>query len=228
MNMRVSRGAVLAAAVALAGLSATPAYSADIYKPAAEPAYTPPSAREVASGWFLGGLVGYGLADIDLSAAAGNFDFEPDGAIGGGMLGWNYNTGRMLFGVEGDILAGDMEASQVFGGNTVNASVDWLAGLRARAGVYAAPGFLLFGTLGYGWADIDLPVTGATGGAGSEVFSGIQYGGGAEVALSERWNLRLDYIYTDLDSETITYPGGAQATYDPDVHQARAGLILKF
>ena len=91
-----------------------------------------------------------------------------------------------------------------------------------------SPQLLLFASLGWAWADVDLPVAGGGGGPGSETFSGIQYGAGAEVALSERWNLRFDYLYSDLDSETISYAGGATVTYDPDIHQVRAGLILKF
>ena len=122
----------------------------------------------------------------------------------------------------------NVEGSQTFGANTVAASVDWLAGLRARAGFFVTPDILLFGTIGAGWADIDLPTTGAGGGAGSEVFSGIQYGAGTELALSDRWSLRMDYLYTDLDSETITYPGGNTTSYDPDIHQFRAGLQLRF
>lgn len=232
MFSRHPRAAICAAAIATLAVSA-PADAADIYKPQAyEPpqayADVPPPGTANRTGWYVGGLVGYGFAPTDLSAPAGNFDFDPDGAVAGGLVGWNFVNDRVLIGLEGDLLGGDVEASQAFGGNTVNASVDWIAGLRARAGLNVTPQMLLFGTIGVAWAEVDLPTTGVGGGPGSETFTGIQYGGGAEVELSQNWSLRLDYIYTDLDSETITYPGGNTVTYDPDVHQARAGLIFKF
>ena len=226
MLSRIVQGTALAAGIALAGM---PALAADTYKPGAyepAPSYDEPPPVETSSGWYIGGLLGYGLGDIDING--GGFNVEPDGAIAGGIVGWNFINSGFLFGVEGDILGGSLEDSQAFGANTVDASVDWMAGLRARAGFFITPDILLFGTIGAGWADIDLPTTGAGGGSGSEVFSGIQYGAGTELALSDRWSLRMDYLYTDLDSETITYSGGNTTTYDPDIHQFRAGLQLKF
>lgn len=188
----------------------------------------PPPPGEPRSEWFIGGFAGYGFADTGLGSAAGSFDFDIDGAIGGGIIGWNYKNSWGLIGLEADITGGSIDGSQIFGGNTVNASIDWMAGLRARAGVNATPDILLFAAIGAAWADIDLPVTGPGGGGGSETFSGFQYGGGAELDLGGSWTARLDYLYTDLDSETITYSGGNTVTYDPDVHQLRAGLLLKF
>ena len=228
------RAASLASIVAFTVLAHSPAFAADIKKPQAA---LPPEQRfeRVAppgegalSGWYIGGLLGYGFADTDINAPAGSFDFDADGAVAGGLIGWNFVNGPVLVGLEADFLGGDVEASQSFGANRVNASVDWMAGLRARAGVHVTPQMFLFGMIGVGFAEIDLPTTGAGGGPASETFSGLQYGAGAEAKLSENWNLRLDYLYTDLDSGSITYAGGTTATYDPDIHQARAGLVYKF
>lgn len=229
----MSSGAFRRAALATAGLAActlaAPAHAADIYKPAYEPA---PLYREappdVTSAWYIGGLVGYGLASTELNAAAGNFDFDADGAIAGGVLGWNYINNGFVIGLEGDLLGGGMEGSQPFGANVAHAEANWMLGLRGRAGYYVTPEIMLFATLGAGWADMDLTATGPGGGSASEVFSGIQYGGGAEMALNPDWSLRLDYLYTDLDAETVAYSGGTTATYDPDIHQFRGGLLLRF
>ena len=231
---RVSlRAASLAAIVTLAALAHSPAFATDIHKPRAatpEPRLeqVSPPGESVLSGWYIGGLLGYGLAETDIGAPAGSFDFDADGAIAGGLIGWNFVNGPVLIGLEADLLGGDVEASQTFGANTVNASVDWMAGLRARAGVNVAPQLLLFGAIGVAFAEIDLPTTGAGGGPASETFSGLQYGAGAEAQLNGNWSLRLDYLYTDLESESVTYAGGNTVTYDPDIHQARAGLVYKF
>lgn len=232
MTVRGLRAAACAALLVAAGASYAPANAADISKPEAytpPPRFNPPPppGREVRSGWYLGGLLGYGLANTDVQAG-GNFEFDTDGAILGGLVGWNYINGRGLIGLEADLVAGDTDGSLVFGANAVDASLDWMAGARVRAGYFATPQLLLFAMIGAAWADFDLPVTGPGGGPGSETFAGIQFGGGAEMALSERWSARFDYLYTNFSAETVTYPGGAAVEYDPDVHQFRAGLVLRF
>src|SRR5690606_1394599 len=104
--------------------------AADLYKPA----YAPPPQYgdvppDVTSRWYLGGLVGYGLAPTDLHARGNLYDFDQDGAIAGGILGWNYiNTGYVL-GVEGALLGGGMDGSRAFGPNVADASVSWMLGL---------------------------------------------------------------------------------------------------
>jgi outer membrane immunogenic protein len=179
------------------------------------------------AGWQVGALLGYGIADTDLTAAAGTANFDADGVLGGVLVGWSWQTGDFVYGFEGDWVAADLTDSQTFGANRVNASVDWMAEIRARAGYLLAPELLLFGMVGYAWADIDLPVTGVGGGSGSDTFSGWQFGGGLEYRFDSNWSTRLDYLYTDLDSESITY-SGQTVTYDPDVHAMRAGLVYKF
>lgn len=178
-------------------------------------------------GWYAGALVGYGLAETDLSlGGAGSLDV--DGVIGGSLLGFNWQANRFVFSIEGDVLAGGLDDTVRFGANRVNGEIDWMGGVRARAGILADPDTLLFFAIGYGWANYDLPLAGPGGGTGSETFGGLQLGGGGEFKLSERWSARIDYIYTDLSSETITYPGGTRVNYDADLHQIRGGLVVKF
>ena len=203
-----------------ADLPPPPTY--DTYKGPPPPAATMPWA-----GWYVGALLGYGIGDTDLTAPVGTDDFDADGILGGALAGWNWQSDNFVYGFEGDWVFTDMSDSEAFGVNRVNASVDWMAELRARAGYLVLPELLIFGTVGYAWADIDLPVTGAGGGSGSETFSGWQFGGGAEYRFDNNWSTRLDYLYTDLDSETITY-SGQSVNYDPDVHALRAGIVYKF
>lgn len=178
-------------------------------------------------GWYAGALVGYGLANTDLSAA-GARDLDTDGVVGGGIIGYDWQLHRVIFGIEGDLLAGGLDDSVTFGANTVNGEIDWMGGLRARAGILANQNTLFFLTLGYGWADYDLQLAGPGGGAASETFGGLQLGGGGEFKLNDRWRARIDYIYTDLSSETITYSGGTTINYDADLHQIRGGLVVNF
>ena len=191
------------------------------------------------SGWQVGALLGYGYADTSFAVGgselladgtdltASGFSYGADGILGGVMVGWNWQYGDFVFGAEGDWVGSNLTASQKFGDNTVDASVDWMAGVRGRAGVLVAPDLLLFGTIGYGWAGIDLPVAGPYGGPGSDTFSGWQFGGGGEYRFTENWSARLDYLYTDLDAQTLNY-SDTSVTYDPDIHTVRGALVFKF
>lgn len=190
------------------------------YKPAIMPASS-------WAGWYAGALIGYGASDADLGLA-GTGTIDADGIIGGGLLGFNWQTGRLVLSLEGDVLAAGLDDSVTFGPNRVRGEIDWMGGVRARAGVTTNSQTLLFVMLGYGWADYDLPMSGPGGGGASETFGGLQLGGGAEFKLNSKWSARLDYLYTDLGDETITYGGGSTVNYDADLHQIRGGLVVKF
>lgn len=125
-----------------------------------------------------------------------------------------------MFGVEADIGTGDVSDSR--GG--VSSDLNVMGSVRARAGALVSPGFLVYATGGFAWADYDLAAAGNTT---SETFTGYQIGAGTELMMSQNWGLRLEYLYTDLSEETVT-TGAVTNTYDPDFHTLRAGLTFKF
>ncbi|NJM35271.1 MAG: hypothetical protein HC850_11810 [Rhodomicrobium sp.] len=61
------------------------------------------------TGFYLGGHVGYGWADHDISSDDGGFDetpggigYDTDGIIGGGQIGYNWQTGNFVIGLEAE------------------------------------------------------------------------------------------------------------------------------
>ena len=74
------------------------------------------------TGIYLGGNVGYGWGnsqtDVTLAGAGvlfgSNSRFKMDGAIGGGQVGYNYQTGNIVWGVETDLQAADQAGSATF------------------------------------------------------------------------------------------------------------------
>jgi outer membrane immunogenic protein len=203
------------------GAVMAPALAADVYDypPASygAPLASPPPQLYSFAGWYFGATAGYGSADFSTSRG----DVSAGGAMGGGLLGWNWQEGPIVIGLEGDILAADVSGSR----RGMSPTIDWMTDLRARAGVTVTPQVLLFATLGIAWADIDLPVRGRA--ARDAHFFGWSVGGGAEVALSQNWSARFDYQFTDFGSETVSYPGGP-IKYDPDVNTYRGSLIYRF
>src|SRR5690606_34899088 len=101
LDMTLLRGGVIAPAIMAAcmGLAAVPATAADLD---GGPRYTePPLEMPFAPVWqgLYGGVhLGYGE------------DSHTDGILGGGQLGYNWQAGRFVYGIEGDISVTDMSA----------------------------------------------------------------------------------------------------------------------
>ena len=170
-----------AAALAIAGSAMTiPASAADL-----EFLPPPPPPAPLISTWegfYFGGHVGYGEAevktrtDVDIFLDGGALDdfgifsgtLKPDGLVGGAQFGYNWQADSLVFGIEGDISftdwgqratvfdtdAGDLGGPDVdnFAFGTVSADVDFLASVRGRLG-FAFDSLLIYGTGGVAWAD---------------------------------------------------------------------------
>jgi len=229
LRTRCDQALVFATALAAGAAVSSPALSADVINAGPPPLLyeTPPAAQDLFAGWWIGGTLG---------GAAGNFDFsrssaaiESSGVLGGITAGYNWQSGPIVIGLEGDALAAGIDGSQAFnnGANSVNPNIDAMANLRLRAGVTVVPQVMLFVTGGGAWADVDLPVSGPGGGSGNGSFFGWSVGGGAEIKLNPNWSARFDYQRTNFDSDTVSYPSG-DVKYDPEVNTYRGALIYRF
>ena len=87
-----------------------------------------------------------------------------------------------------------------------------------------SPAFLVYATGGFAWADLDITANNITQ---TDYFGGYQVGAGTELNVAGPWTLRLEYLYTDLDSQSLTH-GNVTNTYDPDSHLVRGGVGFKF
>ncbi len=217
----------VAAVLAAGAVVSSPALSADLYD--SSPAYDAASipSQDVFEGWWLGGTIGGASVSYDFAPASGSV--SSDGVLGGVVGGYSWQSGPYVIGVEGDFLASDISGSRHFNGglNQVSPSIDTMADLRLRAGYAVTPRVLLFGTFGGAWANVDLPIIGPGGGIRETTFFGWSAGAGAELALNPNWSARIDYQFTDFDSETVSYPGGKQ-TFDPDANSFRGSIIYRF
>ena len=122
------------------------AYAADM------PVKVSPAPAPVPSwtGCYVGIHVGAGmLSDYFFS------DNGP-GAIGGGQLGCNYQTGNLMFGVEGEGWVSSIRANEIADDSTFNsraaASNRWTADLALRGGV-SVDGTLVYGKFGVAEGD---------------------------------------------------------------------------
>ena len=124
-----------------------------------------------------------------------------------------------MLGVETDIMATDQKANGsricpaltcgIAVTQTSDDSIPWLGTARLRAGVALGPAFI-YGTGGAGYGAFKSTQTLTT--ALASVTSTTQEqrlawvaGGGVELALSDRWSVRAEYLHIDAGSNTTTY-----------------------
>lgn len=192
--------------------------------------YAPPSRGW--SGLYVGATVGtsWGSASVsnDLGASTGSFD--TDGFIGGGTLGYNWQSGQFVLGVETDFSGGNIEGSSAAAvcGAGCSSNVDWLWTLRARAG-FDLNGIMPYLTAGLAVGDASFGVDDGTFSA-SDTLSGYTVGGGLEIRFTGNWSMKAEYLYVDLGKFTVDDPVlAAPTTGDFDsMHIVRGGLNYRF
>ena len=69
------------------------------------------------TGFYVGGHIGYGWADKSWQdlVGFGTVSHKADGFLGGGQVGFNYQTGMFVFGVEGDFSWADIKGGSNIG-----------------------------------------------------------------------------------------------------------------
>jgi outer membrane immunogenic protein len=144
----------------------------------------------------------------------------PNGAVAGGQLGYNWQLGHIVLGVEGDAQwsgqrdtgCGGFECTLNFNGEVgafmLRHQLDWFATARGRAGVTSG-GYLIYVTTGAAWAgvretnqiQIDQAVDQATV---RRTLDGWALGGGIEGHLAGNWTVKLEYLHLDFGPTTTT------------------------
>src|SRR5262245_58050736 len=136
---------------------------------------------------------------------------DADGFVGGGQVGFNWQSQQLVFGIEADISLSDISVTErlIGPGVVVSAtgSIDWIATIRGRAGVLIQPGLLLYATAGLGIVNAEVHGSVNVVGLGqisareSDTETGFVYGIGLENKLNERVSLRLEYLgFGNFDS----------------------------
>ncbi len=162
---------------AVAVVFAMPAFAADM----ALKAPPPPPPVWSWTGWYAGVNIGgsFGKARDSASFGAPAVPFVPgstssnlDGVIGGGQLGYNLQSGSIVYGLEADI-QGSSERGSASSSNTVLVpgiavvpvtgtttgtlaqKLPWFGTVRARVGVLASPTWLFYVTGGLAYGQVN-------------------------------------------------------------------------
>ena len=184
------------------------------------------------TGFYLGinGGGAWGRSSWDFpGGSTGNFDLS--GGLIGGTAGYNYQAGRAVFGIEGDIDWADIRGSSTgvacgaagcFTRNT------WLATVRGRLG-YSFDRVMPYVTGGAAFGNIKAHFNGLPEQSSDRV--GWTVGAGIEGALFGNVTAKLEYLYVDLDSfscglASCAAPGPTNVHFNANI--VRAGVNFRF
>jgi outer membrane immunogenic protein len=205
------------------------------------------------SGLYIGGTVGFGTGDtsdrldIDtdefdldlgfftldesinepLEALLGN-DYDMDGAVYGGFIGYNWQMNNAVFGIEAGLNGTDFDGHTdcgLIGLSDCKRELDYYATVTGRVG-YAVNNLMFYGFGGVAWGDVKSRVTvggvqlddiisslNSTPGGPSpgvdvssslnneETHVGWTAGAGLEFAFTERFVAGVEYAHVDLGEE---------------------------
>ena len=165
--------------------------------------------------------------------------------IGGGQIGYNWQSGIYVYGLEADFsgLAGShsnfLPATVAFDGAGVSSRISWLSTVRARAGVTLNNDSLVYLTGGVAFGEVNNAFnfgdTGAPAFVNNKSLSktrvGWTVGGGFEHMMTSHWTVGLEGLWVDLGKSTVTInPGGTvkTTTFNNRIAIGRLKLNYKF
>jgi outer membrane immunogenic protein len=258
------KGVFAAAALALASSAS---YAADLSFPSFNSIFQAP-VQTAKSGFVWKGVYIGGNAGLAYGEAQGHFGSDTQVSslgdrvrpkddyqtfAGGGQVGFNWQSGLFVFGLEGDLSSfADTETMVVprrvdlgngavaTGTVSIENRVEWLGTVRGRLGV-AADRFFIYGTGGLAVGEVQnsaavdsvTTVNGVFAGAGSmaggetETQTGWTVGAGAEYAITNNLTGKLEYLYYDLGTSKYDTPDTTTGVADFYVRSKTEGNVVR-
>lgn len=198
------------------------------------------------SGFYIGANGGYGSASGAAALSAPGFvsssTGDAKGALAGGQIGANWQTGILVVGVEADYQWADINRNSSFGCGVActvseRMGIDGFGTLRGRIGA-AFDHVLIYATAGGAWVtahdEASLALGGASAQLGKVSLSGAGWtaGGGVEVAIDRSWSVKSEYLYLATSrlsgSGNVDFVGPVRIDVDAHAHIGRVGVNYRF
>lgn len=169
------------------------------------------------TGAYAGLSVGYGSAQFDHSfssqghynsATGDTFNYGGSSAIAGGQLGYNWQAGAFVYGLEASLSSGVRTGAKVSpffpGSDTWSSRLEWLGSLTPRIG-FASGNVLVYGKGGIAFTSlrehVEDPADYITS---TKTLTGWTVGTGLEVAFARNWTIGAEYNYYNFGSVDVT------------------------
>jgi outer membrane immunogenic protein len=204
---------IVAAAVAVSAILGISAASAADLAVKAMP-YAAPAPAFSWTGCYVGVHAGAGVLLDPVQQSAVFVNRHGVGGLAGGQIGCNYQTGRLVLGIEGEGFWSGMKVTQdQFDINTLIASTSirnkWDYDFAGRFGIavdraliYGKAGWV-FGGFDWNWATVGLNSGFST--QGSATLDGLLIGLGLEYAFTNNWTAKFEYDYLGFDAKNVRF-----------------------
>ncbi len=217
-----------AAAVAMSGA----AFAADLPTSKGPPVYAPPPPPIFTwTGAYIGAQLGANFARsaVGIPLYPAYFGINDTSVSVGGKIGYNYQFGQFVAGIEGAGAAVFNSGSHLSGGppgELYHTRQDFAGDIVGKAGM-AFDRFLPYVKGGVAFAGLtDMHFIPLAGGSVSTARAGWTVGAGIDYAITDNWILGVDYAYSDFGTGHYFYLGPV------NVHQStnavNASLSYKF
>jgi outer membrane immunogenic protein len=200
--------------------------------PAPAPVYVPPPFSW--TGLYIGGQVGgdFGRTHWSDPFGATRERSSLDGFSAGGQIGYNYQFGALVAGVEGDFTWTNLQGNKTsVAGTNLDTRLDWTSTVTGRLG-YAIDRALIYGKGGAAFAQEKDKLTdpfGAT--ATSDITrAGWTAGAGVEYGITNNWSAKVEYDFLGFGSQNATFgaPPVGTTGVDLNVQQVKGGVNYHF
>ena len=216
---------LLLGCVAVAAIGATVAAHAADMPTKALPASVPPPPYNW-SGFYVGANFGGAWANGSLNIPNNNFYGGLTEFIGGVQAGYNFQTGHLLLGVEGDFDGATFSHPALPSPTLGSVSQNWIGTVAGRIGL-VEDRWLIYGKVGGGWvhssAILNFP---GVSWSGPNTSSGWLMGAGLEYGFKSHWTLKLEYDFLSLANWTS--PTAPAVSLNRDVQMVKFGVNYKF
>jgi outer membrane immunogenic protein len=188
------------------------------------------------TGLYVGVNAGYAKStqkttDMDYWDFGGTNESSKSGFTGGAQIGYNWQMGALVLGLEADINGVQSNQTDI-AYDSFHAKTSYLGTVRGRAGVAVdraliyVTGGLAYGKINQSWGysgDIDDFVSNKT-------RFGYTVGAGVEYALTQNVSVKLEGIYADLGKVTVTdtFGDGYRTRFENTATMLRAGVNYRF
>jgi len=246
--------------VGIIALIGTPVLAADLNKPVPPPRPAPVYSW---TGWYAGlnagwsnnhpidnsvtsdfcntaaGFIGCvaplnSFSNAVAAAVPGQFNTRPEGFIGGDQIGYNVQSGPVVWGVETDFQGANIKGSDsqavtavpvgftafpITVTGTGSQKLDWFGTLRGRLGYLPANPLLVYVTGGLAYGHVSLSTSFSqtptyptfdpimpVSASTSEILAGWTIGTGLEWMFAPNWTVKGEYLYYDLGHATVAPP----------------------
>ena len=197
------------------------------------------------TGFYIGAQGGYGWGSSNevfynapnTAAFIGTQKYDMTGGFAGGVVGYNWQTGAFVLGLEGDYHWSDISGrSSVVNvapnlGDTYFTKLRGFGDIKGRLG-YAAGAALFFVSGGAAVGDLQHRYDGVPGNAFAQSNTkwGYTVGAGVEYMFAQNWSGKLEYNYIDLGKSTIQYGPAVtnRSEWNDTFHTVKAGINYHF